>query len=151
MASGISELIKKLEDILRDATELEKEQKEKEKKILVGASMGRFEEFAMHLKNDDADWFDENISQNDFYGQQVKVNTSDLGGRIKKSLALAAFNAIYSTQKVSGSQLGKQLKIYGIQTNKATINGSRENVYAWPSRTIVRVSVQAEPDEMFLN
>ncbi|MGE5435896.1 MAG: DUF5906 domain-containing protein [Syntrophothermus sp.] len=104
-----------------------------EKNLLIASSMTCFEEFAMHLKNDDAEWFEENIPEKDIYGLSVRVTAQDLGGKITKKLALEAFKAMYPSQKISGvSSFTKKLKLYGIDTGKES-DLKRTRTYTWAS------------------
>ena len=101
--------------------------------------MNKYEEVALHLKNADLEWFEENIihtpyEQNQIflgYMSPVKVTANDLNGRIKKELALQAFNHIYTNQQVNMSQLGKYLKAYGIRSERSRKVGDDNWYYAW--------------------
>jgi len=98
--------------------------------------MDRFEEFATHLKANNYEWFQDNLSTE---YDSVTVNSWDVNGKIKKRLALALFNLIYPSQSTSEVVLGKKLKLYDIQTikTKDDANGHRQYYYAWENNVRV--------------
>jgi hypothetical protein len=110
-----------------------------DKSAMVSVAMNKYEEVALHLKNADLEWFEENIihtpyEQNQIflgYMSPVKVTANDLNSRIKKELALQAFNHIFTNQQVNMSQLGKYLKAYGIRSERSRKVGDDNWYYAW--------------------
>jgi hypothetical protein len=111
-----------------------------EKSAMVSVALNKFEEFANRLKSKDLDWFDENIIQTPyeqdqiFFGKMtpVTVTANDLiDNRIKKELALQAFNHIYTNQQVNNMQLGRSLKLYGIRPERDRKNGTDIWYYTW--------------------
>lgn len=96
-----------------------------DKKMMVGVAMNRFEEFAMHLKNNDVEWFEENASP------LLKSHYEELNGRIKKSSALKLFEDIYASYTMTDSELGKKLKLYGISAKRDRSGGLGINYYVW--------------------
>jgi hypothetical protein len=110
-----------------------------DKSAMVSVAMNKYEEFALHLKQQDLEWFEENIIHTPFEQDQAflrktslfKVTASDLTGKIRKDLALQAFNHIYTNQQVNNMQLGKYLKSYGIRSERARKVGDDNWYYAW--------------------
>lgn len=96
-----------------------------EKKVLVGAALNKFEEFALHLKNNDVEWFEENASP------LLKSHYEELNGKIKKSSALKLFMDIYANYKIADSELGKKLKLYGISGDRDRKGGVNVQYYVW--------------------
>ena len=68
-----------------------------------------------------------------FFGKMtpVAVTANDLNGRIRKDLALQAFNHIYTNQQVNNMQLGRSLKLYGIRSERDRKNGTDTWYYEW--------------------
>jgi len=106
------------------------------KVTIISVGMDRFEEFATHLKANNYEWFQDNLSTE---YDSVTVNSWDVNGKIKKRLALALFNLIYPSQSTSEVVLGKKLKLYDIQTikTKDDANGHRQYYYAWENNVRV--------------
>jgi len=100
-----------------------------EKELLVSAGMNRFEEFAFHLKKEDEEWFKGNM--NSIFSPTISFTKSDMKGGIRKELALRIYNEMYHGQPTNDVQLGKQLKLYGIRSERIMTNGIRENFYLW--------------------
>jgi hypothetical protein len=110
-----------------------------EKSAMASVALNKFEEFAIRLKKADLEWFEENIIYNDyelnlvFEGKlnKVKILASDLQGKIRKELALDAFNKIYYNQKVNNIQLGRSLKLYGIRSERSRTTEDKNWYYVW--------------------
>ena len=111
-----------------------------DKSAMVSVAMNKYEEFALHLKQTDLEWFEENIIHTPFEQDQAflgkmslfKVTANDLkGNMIKKGLALQAFNHIYTNQQVNNMQLGKYLKSYGIRSERSRKVGDDNWYYVW--------------------
>lgn len=105
-----------------------------EKESLVSAGMNRFEEFAMHLKQNDFTWINENqVPRDNIIDDRKQLKESDVNGKILKDLAHEVFNRIYPSQKVNKITLSKHLKLYGIES--ARLEGGmldiRQNYYRW--------------------
>lgn len=110
-----------------------------EKAAMVSVGLNKFEEFAIHLKKADLEWFEENIIYSDYEMDQdflnrkslFKMTKDDLKGSIKKERALEAFNHIYVNQKVNNIQLGRSLKLYGIRSERARKTDDNNWYYMW--------------------
>jgi len=110
-----------------------------EKSAMVSVALNKFEEFAIRLKNADLEWFEENIIHSpyeqdmDILGRKslVKMTADDLKGKIKKDLALEAFNHIYYNQRVNNIQLGRSLKLYGIRSERSRTADDNNWYYRW--------------------
>ena len=110
-----------------------------EKSAMVSVALNKFEEFAIHLKNADLEWFEENIIYSDYEITQdflnrkslFKITEEDLKGSIKKERALEAFNHIYVNQQVNNIQLGKHLKNSGIRSERSRKIGDNNWYYMW--------------------
>ena len=96
-----------------------------EKKLLVGAAMNKFEEFALHLKNENVDWFEENSSP------VLSTHYSKLDGKILKSSALKLFADIYNSHLITDNELGKKLKLYGIKSVRERKGGTDVKYFSW--------------------
>jgi hypothetical protein len=96
-----------------------------DKKVMVGAAMNKFEEFALHLKNEDVDWFEENSSH------MLHSHFGNLDGKILKSSALKLFTDIYGSYSTTDIELGKKLKLYGIEPVRECKGGVRLQYFAW--------------------
>ncbi len=96
-----------------------------EKELMVTASMNRFEEFAYHLRHEDIEWFEENISSS-IGIPMVRLTKNDINGKIRKELALKVFNEIFNTNPVNEELLGQHMKLNGINSDK-TCGKRREN------------------------
>ncbi len=110
-----------------------------EKRAMVSVALNKFEEFANRLKGKDVEWFEENIIHSTFEQNQIFlgnmdkiiVTTSDLEGKMRKDLALQAFNHIYTNQQVNNMQLGRSLKLYGIRSERSRKVGDDNWYYTW--------------------
>ena len=110
-----------------------------EKSAMISVALNKFEEFAMHLKKADLEWFEENIIYSnyeidqDFLGRKslFKITEEDLKGSIKKERALEAFNHIYVNQQVNNIQLGRSLKLYGIRSKRSRETSDNNWYYEW--------------------
>ena len=110
-----------------------------EKAAMVSVGLNKFEEFAIHLKKKDLEWFEQNIVHSEFEKGQillgkrgwVKIFQSDLEGEIKKDLALEVFNHIYTNQQVNSIQLGRGLKLYGFKSGRSRKVGDNNWYYMW--------------------
>ena len=110
-----------------------------EKMSMVSVALNKFEEFAIRLKNDDLEWFEENIIHSpyeqdmDFLGKRslVKMTEDDLKNKIRKDLALEVFNHIYYNQRVNNIQLGRSLKLYGIRSERSRKVDDNNWYYEW--------------------
>lgn len=110
-----------------------------EKSAMVSVGLNKFEEFAIHLKKADLEWFEENIINSsyeidqDFLGRRslFKITEDDLKGSIKKERALEAFNHIYVNQQVNNIQLGRSLKLYGIRSERSRKTDDNNWYYMW--------------------
>lgn len=110
-----------------------------EKRAMVSVALNKFEEFAIRLKNKDLEWFEENIIYTDYDINQdlfnkkslFKITADDLKGKIKKELALQAFNHIYTNQQVNSMQLGRSLKLYGIRSERSRKTEDDNWYYEW--------------------
>ncbi len=110
-----------------------------EKAAMVSVGLNKFEEFAIHLKKADLEWFEENIIYSDYEINQdflnrkslFKLTEDDLKGSIKKERALEAFNHIYVNQQVNNIQLGRSLKLYGIRSKRSRETGDNNWYYEW--------------------
>ena len=110
-----------------------------EKNAMVSVGLNKFEEFAIHLKKADLDWFEENIIHSDYEKGQdfinrkslFKMTEDDLNGTIMKERALEAFNHIYVNQKVNNIQLGRSLKLYGIRSERSRKIDDNNWYYMW--------------------
>ncbi len=96
-----------------------------DKQLMVGAAMNKFEEFALHLKNEDVDWFEENSSP------LLQSHYCNLDGKILKSSALKLFADIYSSYLTTDIELGKKLKLYGVESVRDRKGGADIKYYAW--------------------
>lgn len=98
-----------------------------EKASIVNAGMGRFEEFAFHLKDNDFEWF--NSQQGDDYS---KVTLSGLSGKLLKDEALKIFKNIYGDDKVTTKKLTTELELYGITVQRIRNEfNKRDYFYVW--------------------
>ena len=110
-----------------------------EKEAMVSVGLNKFEEFAMHLKKADLEWFEENIIYSnyeidqDFLGRKslFKITVDDLKIKIIKERALEAFNHIYVNQQVNNIQLGRSLKLYGIRSKRSRETSDNNWYYEW--------------------
>ena len=110
-----------------------------EKIAMVSVGLNKFEEFAIHLKKADLEWFEENIIHTDYEIKQnidfkkslLHITADDLKKNIKKELALQAFNHIYTNQQVNNIQFGRSLKLYGIRSKRSTKAGDENWYYEW--------------------
>jgi DNA primase len=105
-----------------------------EKAAMVSVGLNKFEEFAIHLKKADLEWFEENIIHTDyeiFNKTLLHITADDLKKQIKKELALQAFNHIYTNQQVNNIQFGRSLKLYGIRSKRSTKAGDENWYYEW--------------------
>ncbi len=110
-----------------------------EKASMVSVGLNKFEEFAIHLKKADLEWFEENIIHSSYEKNQdfinrkslFKMTQDDLGGTIKKERALEAFNHIYVNQQVNNIQLGRSLKLYGIRSERSRKTDDNYWYYMW--------------------
>ena len=96
-----------------------------DKQLMVGAAMNKFEEFALHLKNEDVDWFEENSSP------LLQSHYCNLDGKILKSSALKLFADIYSSYLTTDIELGKKLKLYGVESVRDRKGGAGVMYFAW--------------------
>lgn len=110
-----------------------------EKAAMVSVGLNKFEEFAIHLKKADLEWFEENIIHSNYEKDQdflnrkslFKMTQDDLKGSIKKERALEAFNHIYVNQQVNNIQLGRSLKLYGIRSERSRKTDDNNWYYMW--------------------
>ena len=103
-----------------------------EKSAMVSVALNKFEEFAIRLKKADHEWFEENISLFSFESTKVKIAKAVLlKGKIRKDLALEAFNHIYTNQQVNSIQLGRSLKLYGIRPWRSRTADDNNWYYRW--------------------
>ncbi|HCY77723.1 MAG TPA: hypothetical protein DHV28_17565 [Ignavibacteriales bacterium] len=110
-----------------------------EKASMVSVGLNKFEEFAIHLKKADLEWFEENIIHSNYEKDQdflnrkslFKLTEDDLKGSIKKERALEAFNHIYVNQQVNNIQLGRSLKLYGIRSDRSRKTDDNNWYYMW--------------------
>ena len=76
------------------------------------------------------DWFEENTDQPNSRLMELKF----VKGKIKKADALAIFNEIYPDKQVSIVTLAKQLKMYGINSQRIKEgDNSRIQYFVWDS------------------
>ena len=102
-------------------------------------ALNKFEEFAIHLKKADLEWFEENIIYSNYEKDQdflnrkslFKMTDNDLKKKIIKERALEAFNHIYVNQQVNNVQLGRSLKLYGIRSERSRKTGDDNWYYEW--------------------
>lgn len=101
-----------------------------EKSSMVSVALNKFEEFAIHLKKADKEWFEENIS---WFNLNDKKEFEDglLIHNIRKELVLDAFNKIYNNQMVNGIQLGRSLKLYEIRSERSRKKDDKSWYYEW--------------------
>jgi len=110
-----------------------------EKAAMVSVGLNKFEEFAIHLKKADLEWFEENIIYSNYEMDQdflkrkslFKMTNNDLKKKIIKERALEAFNHIYVNQQVNNVQLGRSLKLYGIRSKRSKKTGDENWYYEW--------------------
>jgi len=110
-----------------------------EKIAMVSVGLNKFEEFAIHLKKADLEWFEENIIHTDYEIKRnalfnetlLHITADDLKKNIKKELALQVFNHIYTNQQVNNIQFGRSLKLYGIRSKRSTKAGDENWYYEW--------------------
>lgn len=110
-----------------------------EKASMVSVGLNKFEEFAIHLKKADLEWFEENIIYSNYEMDQdflkrkslFKMTDNDLKKKIIKERALEAFNHIYVNQQVNNVQLGRSLKLYGIRSKRSKKTGDENWYYEW--------------------
>lgn len=110
-----------------------------EKASMVSVGLNKFEEFAIHLKKADLEWFEENIIYSDYEmdldflkrKSLFKMTDNDLKKKIIKERALEAFNHIYVNQQVNNVQLGRSLKLYGIRSKRSKKTGDENWYYEW--------------------
>jgi hypothetical protein len=93
-----------------------------EKNAMVSVGLNKFEEFVIHLKKEDLEWFEENIIYSNYEKDQKKII---------KERALEAFNHIYVNQQVNNVQLGRSLKLYGIRSKRSKKTGDENWYYEW--------------------
>jgi DNA primase len=110
-----------------------------EKAAMVSVGLNKFEEFAIHLKKADLEWFEQNIVYSNYEKDQnfinrkslFKMTDNDLKKKIIKERALEAFNHIYVNQQVNNVQLGRSLKLYGIRSERSRKIGDDNWYYEW--------------------
>ncbi len=100
------------------------------KNTMISASMNRYEEFAYRLKNEDLDWFEENITAS-LGMPKIHIIKDDISGKIRKEFALQLFNNIYHSYPVSAEKLGTEMKLYGLESIRITENNERVRYYVW--------------------
>ena len=97
------------------------------KNSIINAGMGRFEEFAMHLKNNDFEWLNDQQS-NDF----GNITLKNLSGKLQKDEALKIFKNIYGDEKVTAKKLTTEMELYGIKVERIRNEfNKREYYYVW--------------------
>ena len=96
-----------------------------QKKSLVRAGMNRFEEFALHLKANDVQWFIENVDD------PYLIRDLEINGKIEKSKALSLFQAISGDERVKIKKLTTELGLYGIRISRKRNEENRPYYYEW--------------------
>ena len=99
------------------------------KQSLVQAGMNRFEDFANHLKENDVEWFKENMDQ---FTVSLRFDDLKLDGEIDKDIALSLFKEI-NGEKISTKKLTTELALYEVKKGrgKRDAEGKRAPVYKW--------------------
>ena len=99
------------------------------KQSLVQAGMNRFEDFANHLKENDVEWFKENMDQ---FTVSLRFDDLILDGEIDKDTALSLFKEI-NGEKISTKKLTTELALYEVKKGrgKRDAEGKRAPVYKW--------------------
>jgi len=104
--------------------------KNQAKKDIVSAGMGRFEELARKLKNNDHDWLEDNIDLYEFNKSEIE-QIRGFKGYMEKSLVLKLLKQIYNDKNVSPVSLTKYLTLYGVTPERMKIAGVRGQYYSW--------------------
>ena len=87
--------------------------------------MNRFEEFALHLKANDVEWFKENADD------PYLIRDLEINGKIEKSKALSLFQAISGDERVKIKKLTTELGLYGIRISRKRNEENRPYYYEW--------------------
>jgi DNA replication protein DnaC len=101
---------------------------------LITAAMDRFEEFALHLKQADVEWFNENQSPDGPFPSRTHLSDDALkNAKIRKQLALEIFNTINPYAQTNMVVLAKKLKAYGIMSERGSnvSGGGRDQYFKW--------------------
>ncbi len=102
-----------------------------EKSALIKVGMNRFQEFAKYLKEQDVDWFNENISAEN-YSPIAEIKKEDIEGKILKETALKLFNSINPKNVETKTSLTVKLAVYGIVAERLIDQkGKRQQYYKW--------------------
>ena len=104
--------------------------KNQAKKDIVSAGMGRYEELARKLKNNNHDWLEDNIDLHEFSKSEIE-QIRGFNGYMEKSLVLKLLKQIYNDKNVSPVSLSKYLKFYGVKPQRISIGGIRGRYYCW--------------------
>jgi len=97
-----------------------------EKAAIVNAGLDHYAEFALHLKNNDADWFRENMSV--AYAGKIPV----LNSSIEKITALELFRYIYNEYDITMKKLTTKMELNHIKVQRLKDKkGYREYYYTW--------------------
>ena len=101
---------------------------------LIAAAMDRFEEFALHLKQADVEWFNENQGSDGPFSSRTHLPDDALkNAKIRKQLALEIFNTINPYAQTNMVVLAKKLKAYGIMSERGSnvSGGGRDQYFKW--------------------
>ena len=87
--------------------------------------MNRFEDFALHLKSNDIEWFKENADN------PLVTSRLILNGNLKKNKALELFRDISGDNRVTMRKLTTELKLNDIGVTRLWKGRNRIYYYTW--------------------
>lgn len=101
------------------------------KSNIVNSGLNRFEEFALHLKNGDLQWFKDNANSNGLFDHQLHLD--EVGKQqIEKRHLRELFDWIFTDSKITEVHFGKRMTECGIKSTRLNnSSGIKTAYYTW--------------------
>jgi DNA primase catalytic core len=103
------------------------------KATMVSSAMTRYEEFALHLKNVNLDWFKENANDSAMFAKKLPLDAVKIK-KVEKRTLRELFEQIFTDTKINDVHFGKRMAECGIRSARLSDPNSqkeKKNYYIW--------------------